>query len=412
MNNSLNKPKLLAPAGNLSKLKVALTYGADAVYVGGPQYGLRQGADNFTFEELRVAVEWAHERGKKVYVALNAMPHVQEMERLVAFLKELELCNPDAVIISDAGVFSLVKTHTKIPCHISTQASVCNSKTAEMWLKAGAKRIVLARELIMHEVSEICNAVPIEIETFVHGSMCASYSGKCTISNYTAGRDANRGGCVQNCRYQYHIYDEKSGQKDYDAYIMNARDLMVIKLMPQLIEAGIHTFKIEGRMKSNLYVAQSVRMYRKALNTCFEEMQTQEDYIWDASPYERELQKISNRSFGTGSFEKRAFAASVNYGQGGYKKGLQYVGVVVTVDSKRGALVDVRFPFSCGDTLQLLCLDASTDTFVCDSLLNVNGDFLLKTKANSLVYIPCLTNVKTDMVLVTSSEPLIKQKAS
>ena len=265
----INKPELLVPAGNLSKLYVAFAYGADAVYAGAPAFGLRQGADNFSFEELAIGVNYAHSLGKRVYVALNAMPHQWELQGLQELLEELETIGPDAFIVSDPGVFRMIKKHTSIACHISTQASVTNKYTSQMWKQMGAKRVIVARELTMHECLAIKDGVDIELEAFVHGSMCTSYSGKCTISNYTAGRDANRGGCVHNCRYQYSIHDQATNDKEYESYIMNSRDLMGISLIPQLLKSRIDSFKIEGRMKSNLYVAQTTRMYRAAIDHCW-----------------------------------------------------------------------------------------------------------------------------------------------
>ncbi len=384
----LAKPEILAPAGNLAKLKVALTYGADAVYVGVPQYGLRQGSDNLSYDELNQAVVYAHDRGKKIYVAMNAMPHYHEMQSLQECLKRLDAIGPDALIVSDAGLFSVAKKVTSIPLHVSTQASVTNAFHARMWAEAGAKRVILAREVSLTETQYIHNNVPIELETFVHGSMCTSYSGKCTISNYTAGRDSNRGGCVHSCRYAYQVHDAQTQELESNSYIMNARDLMAVRLLPDILRSGLDSLKLEGRMKSPLYVAQACRIYRKALDHCWELFQQGRLEEWDASCYEEQLSRISNRTFTQGNLDQRAFGESLHYEQGGYVRGWQYAGMVRSYDPDKGLLLEVRFPFTEQDQLILLTPDGAEVSYSLTSLYDICGQRVALAKPNSLVYLP------------------------
>lgn len=383
----MQKPEILAPAGNLSKLKVALSYGADAVYVGAPQYGLRQGADNLSYAELEQAVQFAHQRLKKVYVAMNAMPHQHEIDGLVECLKRLQEIGPDALIISDAGVFAMAKEHTKIPIHISTQASVTNAHTAEMWARAGAKRVVLAREVSLDEARQLLEQTPIELETFVHGAMCTSYSGKCTISNYTAGRDSNRGGCIQSCRFQYQIYSEGQSEVEASAYIMNARDLMAVKLLPDIIRSGLSCLKIEGRMKSPLYVAQASRIYRQALDECWQMHLEGRLEDWNPGSYEQQLEAISNRTFAQGSLQQRAFGESLQYEHGGYVRGWQFVGLVRGYDADKGVLLEVKFPFDEKDSLNILNFDRGEVVYSHAQVTDILGQELSAARPNSLVYL-------------------------
>lgn len=396
-----HKPELLAPAGRLEKLFVALAYGADAVYVGAPAFGLRKGADNFTLEELEYGVKWASERGKRVYVTLNAMPHIEDMVDLKPFLKKLHQIQPHALIVSDPGVFKMIKEETNLNCHISTQASVTNARTARMWYKAGAKRIVVARELSLEECVQIQKEVPIELEIFVHGAMCASYSGKCTISNYTSGRDSNRGGCVQSCRFRYHLYDaQNTQQEESSSFLMNAKDLSAIALMPQIIQSQVHSLKIEGRMKSNMYVAQSVRFYRKALDQCFEALKEKKPFTWSYEEYEQELSGVSNRGFNQGNLKQRMFEQSISYDSGQYKRSLQYVGTVRHVHDNE-LFVELKYPVCKGDELRVLGQDGSYIPLLCQELKNISGQVCDKGVANSLVRIPVLGQpVLPHMVLV------------
>ena len=292
-------PELLAPAGNLEKLKIAFRFGADAVFVGGKVFGLRKYADNFDLTELKAGVDLANQLGKQVYVVLNGFAHEADMDALHDHLAELEAIQPHGFIISDMGVFQLAKRLTTIPLHVSTQASVTNAAACQFWKEAGASRIILAREVSVAECREILAEVETELEVFVHGAMCASYSGKCVISNYSAGRDSNRGGCVQSCRHPYHVADDHGPDAAYTRHIMNAKDLNALMLLPEIVQSGIASLKIEGRMKSNLYLANSVRAYRLALDAIANGLEGDalQDHLTRLST---DLSLVSNRQFTTG----------------------------------------------------------------------------------------------------------------
>ena len=301
------KPELLAPAGDLEKLKVAVTYGADAVYLGGNALGMRAAAKNFTPEEMREGIQFAHQRGKKVYVTCNIFAHNADFTGMSDYFKALEEMGADALIISDLGVFSLAKAVVpNMEFHISTQANCTNYAAAAFWRGAGAGRVILARELSLNEIFDIHQSVPdLHIEAFVHGAMCMAYSGRCLISNYLHHRDANGGACIQPCRWNYTLIEEKSGELipisegENGTYIFNARDLCMIEHIPELIKAGIKSFKIEGRMKTAYYVAAVTKAYREAID----------DYCTDPLRYEKDLEyyttalnRIGQPPFSTGFY--------------------------------------------------------------------------------------------------------------
>ena len=268
----MRKPEILAPAGNLEKLKTAIDYGADAVYLGGSKLNLRAFADNFTNEDMQEAVEYAHSRGRKVYVTLNVFPHNSDLDGLEQYIIDLKNAGIDAVIVSDPSIIMTIKEVAEdLEIHLSTQANNVNWKSALFWHNLGVKRIVLARELTLKEIKEIRERLPetCDLEAFVHGSMCMAYSGRCLISNYMTGRDANRGACAQACRYKYYLVEEKRpgeyfpvSEDDKGTYIMNSKDLCMIEHIDEVIEAGVYSLKIEGRMKSAFYVASVVKAYR------------------------------------------------------------------------------------------------------------------------------------------------------
>ena len=301
-------PELLSPAGNFEKLKAALLYGADAVYLAGTRFGMRSAADNFTDEELFAAAEYVHARGKKLYLTLNTMPHAHEYAPLRAFLENIKDAGIDAFIVADLGVMSLLRS--VIPdaeIHVSTQASIVSPEAALAYVALGAKRLVLARELTLGEIKTIKASLPegVELEAFVHGSMCVSYSGRCMLSNSLTGRDANRGACAQPCRWNYIITEEKRPDQPYPieqnelgTFIMSSKDMCTIEMIPELIEAGIDSFKIEGRMKSAYYAAVVTNSYRMAIDA----------YLADPEGYEfdtrimRELESVSHREYCTGFY--------------------------------------------------------------------------------------------------------------
>lgn len=299
--------ELLAPAGDLSRLKIAFMYGADACYIGGIEFGLRKAATNFTREDLIEAVKLANKLGKRVYVTLNIIPHEGDFDGMEDYVKFLDKIGVHGVIVSDPGVFSIVKENSNIPIHISTQGSVTNSNTINFWYKMGATRVVLARELSLKEISEIRKNIPddMELEAFCHGAMCMSYSGRCLMSCYMTGRDPNKGDCAHPCRYKYYLMEEKRPgeyfpieQTEGGTYIMNSKDLKTISFIEKLIEAGISSLKIEGRMKSAYYIATVVRAYRKAIDSY---LRDPENYVFDES-LNAEVISSSHRPFTTGFY--------------------------------------------------------------------------------------------------------------
>ena len=328
----MKKPELLAPAGDMEKLKMAFLYGADAAYLAGKNFGMRAQSGNFDEKELVEAAQLAHSLGKKIYLTVNIMPHNDELEQLPEYLHLLAKAKVDAVIVSDMGVFRLVKEHIpQIPIHVSTQTSTVNWASALSWQEMGAERVVLARELSLEEIARIKNKVKLELEVFVHGAMCISYSGRCLLSSYMTGRDANRGFCPQSCRWKYHLVEEKRPgeffpvfEDEHGTYVFNSKDLCLLDYLPALIKAGVDSFKIEGRMKSVHYVATVIGVYRQAIDS----------YI--SSPanfsvkekWREELQKISHRPYTNGFIEGNPFADGQVYETSSYKKTHDFVGLV------------------------------------------------------------------------------------
>jgi putative protease len=353
------KPEILAPAGNLEKLKTAINFGADAVYLGGSRLNLRAFSDNFTNEELREGVEFAHNKGKRVYVTLNVFPHNEDLTGLEEYLKSLHELDVDAIIVSDPGIIMVAKEVVPgLELHLSTQANNVNSKSAQFWFKQGIKRIVLARELSLKEITEIKNNIPTdcELEGFVHGSMCMSYSGRCLLSNYMTGRDANRGQCAQPCRYKYSLMEEKRPgeyfpvyEDDKGTYIMNSKDLCMIKHIPELVKSGIVSFKIEGRMKSSYYVATIVKIYREALDLYFKDP---DKYQYD-DKWLNALEKVSHREYYTGFY----FGEKDNqvYGTSSYIRDYDIVGIVKSYNRNTGvAIIEQRNRVFKGDKVEVL----------------------------------------------------------
>lgn len=350
------KAELLAPAGTLEKLKMAVHYGADAVYVGGKEYGLRAFAGNLSLAEIKEGVEFAHARGAKVYVTVNIFAHNADLEGLPAYLRELEQAGADAVIISDPGVWSILqKTGSRLPVHISTQANTTNWAAAKFWEEQGVERIILARELSLEEIYRIRQEVKLDLEMFVHGAMCISYSGRCLLSNYMAGRDANSGQCAQPCRWNYALVEEKRPGEYYGleedergSYIFNSQDLCLLEHLPQLIGAGVNSFKIEGRMKSVHYVATIVSVYRKALDKYY---QAPANYTPDPAWFE-EITKVSHRDYTTGFLLGKPQASDHNYDTS-YLRHYDFVGLVLDYDATTGwATVEQRNNFKLGEELE------------------------------------------------------------
>ena len=335
----MSGPSLVAPGGSFEKFNIAIRCGADAVYVGGPGFGLRKSADNLNLHQLEAAVGIANEAGKRLYVVLNGFLHNEDVGRLYEYVACLSEMGVHAVIASDLGVVDIVKEVSDLDVHVSTQASVCNWRAAAFWKKAGAKRVVVARELSLAECQIIREKAGIEVETFVHGAMCASYSGKCVISNYSSGRDSNRGGCVQSCRHSFRLID---GEESVSAYIMNAKDLNAIELIPELVASGIDAFKIEGRMKSNLYLANSVSVYRDAIDRAM----APEDGDVYLEVAARDLEMVSNRGFGLGGLQTRPGGESISYEWNGYQKSWDFLGNVQEVVADGSVYFRIKAIFS------------------------------------------------------------------
>lgn len=356
----MQKPELLAPAGDLEKLKMAIIYGADAVYLGGEQFGLRKASKNFTEDEIKEGVDFAHEKDRKVYVTMNIIPHNEDLIGLEEYSKKLYDMGVDGVIVSDPGIFSVInRTVPELPIHLSTQASVTNYETVMFWYNLGIRRIVLARELSLNEIEEIIKKAPkdLEIETFVHGAMCISYSGRCLLSNYMVGRDANRGDCAHPCRWKYYLMEEKRPgeyfpivEGDKGTFIFNSKDLCMIEYIPELVKAGIKSFKIEGRVKSSYYVATVVRSYRMAIDEYFKDPN---NYIFDKSWID-EIKKASYRDFTTGFYFGRPTEEDQVYTSSSYIREYDFVGLVLDYDENtKLATIEQRNRMFVGDEIEV-----------------------------------------------------------
>lgn len=361
----MKKIELLAPAGDLEKLKLAVIYGADAVYIGGENFGLRTASKNFTEDEMKQGVMFAHERGKKVYVTLNIIPHNDDLVGLEEYLAFLNQINVDAVIVADPGVLMIVKeTLPNMEVHISTQANNTNYQSAKFWYKQGVKRVVTARELSFEEIKELRERIPedMDIETFVHGAMCISYSGRCLMSNYMTGRDANRGECAHPCRWKYSLVEEKRPgeyfpieEDEHGTYIFNSKDLCMIDQIDKVIEAGIYSLKIEGRVKTAYYVATVVRAYRAAIDRYYEDP---ENYKFDPE-LGKELEKASYRDFTHGFFFEKADGTAQNYGSSSYIRNYDFVGIV-TGQKDHLVQVEIRNRIFVGDEIEVIGPKAPT----------------------------------------------------
>lgn len=356
----MKKPELLAPAGDLEKLKFAIAYGADAVYIGGPQLGLRASAKNFTIEEMEKGVEYAHEKGKKVFVTLNIIAHNEDLEGIPEYVKELERIGIDAVIVADPGILQIVKENAPtLEIHLSTQANATNYMAANFWYNQGVKRVVVAREQSLEEIKELISQKEegLEVEAFIHGAMCISYSGRCLLSNYMASRDANRGECAQSCRWRYYLVEEKRPgeyfpitEDDRGTYIYNSKDLCMLEYIPELIESGIDSFKIEGRMKSPYYVATVIRAYRMAIDEYFENPQNKNvNQKWID-----EIKKASYRDFTTGFYFEKPGENEQLYDTASYIREYDFVGLVLDYDEQSGiATIEQRNRFFVGDEIEI-----------------------------------------------------------
>ena len=357
----MRKPELLIPAGSLDVLKTAVIYGADAVYLGGEAFGLRAKAKNFTNEEIKEGIAFAHERGVKVYITANILAHNRDLAGVEEYFEELKDIQPDALIISDPGVFAIARrVLPQMELHISTQANNTNYGTYLFWYGLGAKRVVSARELSLEEIKEIRAHIPedMEIESFIHGAMCISYSGRCLLSNYFTGRDANQGACTHPCRWKYAVVEEtRPGEympvyeNDRGTFIFNSKDLCMIGHVPEMIEAGIDSFKIEGRMKTALYVATVARTYRRAID---DYLKSPEEYRKNLEWYREEIGKCTYREFTTGFYFGKPDADTQIYDASTYVKNYTYLGTVEAVDGRGFAKIEQKNKFIAGQVLEVM----------------------------------------------------------
>ena len=399
-----NKVELLAPAGDMEKLKTALHFGADAVYFAGKNYGLRAMSSNFTNEELKEAVKLVHSKGKKAYITLNVYARNNDFDNLEEYLKFLEEIKIDAVIVSDLGIIDFIKAKApKLAFHISTQANTTNKYSAAFYQKLGAERIVVARELSIDEIKEIRKHNPsLEIEAFIHGAMCISYSGRCLLSNYLTGRDSNHGECVQACRWKYYITEESRlnepmeiQEDEKGAYIMNSKDMCLINYIDQIIEAGVNSFKVEGRMKSPYYVATVINTYRRAIDSYYKSKKEGNPYKIDESLM-NELLKASHRDYTTG-FMFRDGEIRQNLNSAAQVQTSKFMAIVKDVEDGK-ILVEMRNRFMKGDKLEILSPNESFQKIITiDKMVNSKGKEITDAK-NVCEQVWIYTDIKGIMV--------------
>ncbi|MDY2699664.1 MAG: U32 family peptidase [Lachnospiraceae bacterium] len=357
----MHKPELLIPASSLEVLKTAVLFGADAVYIGGEAFGLRAKAKNFSSEEMKQGIEFAHEHGVRVHVTANILAHNDDLEGAAEYFRELKELKPDALIIADPGMFTLAREICpEIDIHISTQANNTNYMTYLFWHQMGAKRVVSARELSLKEIKEIRSRIPdeMEIESFIHGAMCISYSGRCLLSSYFTGRDANQGACTHPCRWKYAVVEEKRPgeylpvyENERGTYIFNSKDLCMIEHIPEMIDAGIDSFKIEGRMKTALYVATVARTYRKAID---DYLKSEEKYRANMEWYKAEIAKCTYRQFTTGFYFGKPDENTQIYDSNTYINEYIYLGIVEEITVEGLARIEQKNKFCVGDRIEIM----------------------------------------------------------
>lgn len=377
----MRKTELLIPAGSLDVLKTAVIYGADAVYIGGEAFGLRAKAKNFSNGEIQEGIAFAHERGVKVYITANILAHNQDLAGVEAYFNELKEMNPDALIISDPGVFAIARrVLPQMELHISTQANNTNYGTYRFWHDLGAKRVVSARELSLAEIKEIRANIPedMEIESFIHGAMCISYSGRCLLSNYFTGRDANQGACTHPCRWKYAVVEEtRPGEympvyeNERGTYIFNSKDLCMIEHIPELMEAGIDSFKIEGRMKTALYVATVARTYRKAIDDYRKDPAL---YRSNLEWYKEEIGKCTYREFTTGFYFGKPDETTQIYDNNTYVKNYTYLGTVETTDGGGRCRIEQKNKFSVGEIIEIMKPDGRNIEALVKGIYDTEGN--------------------------------------
>lgn len=400
----MKKPELLAPAGNLEKLKKAIVYGADAVYIGGEEFSLRAAADNFTLNEICLGVEFAHARGKKVYLTANVIPHNSDIDDYYKYLSEVKDTGIDAVILSDPGMMAVTKeVAPDLDIHISTQANNVNYKSVQMWRELGAKRVILARELSLEEIAEIRERTgeEPELEAFVHGAMCISYSGRCLLSNYMAGRDGNSGNCAHPCRWKYYLMEEQRPgeympvfENERGTFIYNSKDLCMIEHIPDLVKSGLDSFKIEGRVKSEYYVSTVIGVYRKAIDTYFDDPNNYKFDPWWAE----ELKKVSHRDYTTGFYYGKPGGTEQHYSSSSYIRDYDMVGIVKKYDPEtRLAETVQKNRFFKGDEVEFLRPIGKFFTQKIEYMCDADGNEIeVANRPQSTVYIKTKEPVEAD----------------
>lgn len=381
MMDKKRKPELLIPASSLEVLKTAVMFGADAVYIGGEAFGLRAKAKNFSKEEMKEGIEFAHAHGVHIHVTANILAHNNDLEGAAEYFKELKEMKPDALIVADPGMFTLAREICpEIDIHVSTQANNTNYQTFRFWYNQGAKRVVSARELSLDEIKEIREKIPedLEIESFIHGAMCISYSGRCLLSNYFTGRDANQGACTHPCRWKYAIVEEtRPGEympvyeNERGTYIFNSKDLCMIEHIPEMIDAGIDSMKIEGRMKTALYVATVARTYRKAIDDYLE---SEEKYRANMDWYKAEISKCTYRQFTTGFYFGKPDENTQIYDNNTYINEYIYLGIVEGIDEKGRAKIEQRNKFCVGDEIEIMKPDGTNVAVTVKGLYTEDGE--------------------------------------
>ena len=399
----MKKPELVAPAGNLEKLKIAIDYGADAVYIGGKKWSLRARTDNFTLSEIKKAVDYAHKRGKKIYVALNIFAHDKHFIGLENYIKKLSSIGIDAYIVSDPGIISVIqKVSPEANIHLSTQTSTSNQLSAEFWKKHGVKRIVLSRELSKTEIKSITRKVKCGIEIFVHGAMCIAHSGRCLLSSFMTGRSANLGDCAQPCRWKYFLNEETRPEEYFPVFegergtfIFNSKDLCLIEHIPEIFKAGIHAIKIEGRMKGLYYIACVTRVYRTAID----------EYASNPSKYRfkktwlDELEKISHRGYTTGFFLNKPSDEAQVYKSSSYIKNYEFVGIVKAVKSNI-ARIEVRNKICFGDELEIIGPSLENDyKEIITNMTDKDSNRLKFANHGQIVYLRIKSKLNTGNIL-------------
>ncbi len=389
----MNKLELLAPAGDITKLKMAILYGADAVYIGGEAFGLRCASKNFDNESMREAVYFAHERGKKVYLTTNIIPHNSDLAAFPGYIENAVNTGVDALIVADLGLFSFIrKNYPEVAVHVSTQANNTNFWTANTWHEMGAERVVLARELSLNEIKTIRENTPetLELEAFVHGAMCVSYSGRCLLSNYLTHRDANKGACAQPCRWNYALVEKtrpgeyfEIGEGDEGSFILNSKDLCMLGHIKELAESGITSFKIEGRVKSEYYVASTIKAYRNEIDKYEKDP---ENYKFDPKDY-AEVLKTSHRPYSTGFYFGKTDENSQVYQSASYVRDYDLMGFVLDYNEEtKIATIEQRNKFSVGDEVEFLLPEGEVFSQKVKWLKNEKGEEIENTPHAQMIF--------------------------